>query len=170
MKHLVLIAFSIALLALPPPLPVSARTPELAEAFNGAEIAWRDIGSGIKEATKTGKPVVMVFHASWCSACKKYREVFKDAGVVAASREYVMILIDADKDKQANGAFSPDGTYVPRTLFLDAEGEVSPALVGKDPKYPHTLDIEKPDELLALMRKGSDVFARPPPSETLKTL
>ena len=34
------------------------------------------------------------------------------------SKNFVMILIDADADKMTNGAFSPDGTYVPRTLFV----------------------------------------------------
>lgn len=133
----------------------NAATP-YAELFNGAEINWRDPKSGIYEASKTGRPVIMVFHASWCTACKRYREVFKDAGVVAASKDFIMILVDAEQEKEVNGAFAPDGTYVPRTLFIDSEGNVSDKLVGKDPKYPHTIDIEKPDELLSLMNKARD--------------
>ncbi len=35
---------------------------------------------------------------------------------------FVMILIDVDEHPDENGAFSPDGTYVPRTIFLNAEG------------------------------------------------
>ena len=95
----------------------TARAPEMADVWNGAEIGWRDIRSGIYKSSKTGKPVIMVFHAPWCSACKKFRSVFFDKGIVEASKDFVMILIDADADKQANGAFSPDGTYVPRTIF-----------------------------------------------------
>jgi protein-disulfide reductase (glutathione) len=136
------------------PVTASARPADHADLFNGAEINWRDARSGIYEATQTGKPVIMVFHATWCSACKKYRAVFSDAAIVAATKDFVMILVDADKDKQINGAFSPDGTYVPRTLFVDTDGNVSTALVGKDPAYPHTIDIGKPDELLALMLKA----------------
>ncbi|MEQ1651193.1 MAG: thioredoxin family protein [Hyphomicrobium sp.] len=131
-----------------------AAAPEHADLFNGAEINWRDPKSGIYEATKTGKPVIMVMHATWCSACKRYRAVFKDAGIVAASKDFVMILVDAEKEKEINGAFSPDGTYVPRTLFIDTEGEVSNSLVGKDAQYPHTIDVDKPDELLTLMLKA----------------
>lgn len=130
-----------------------AATP-YADLFNGTEINWLDPRSGIYEASKTGRPVIMVFHASWCSACKRYRDVFKDAGIVAAAKDFVMILVDADREKEINGAFAPDGTYVPRTLFIDPEGNVSDKLVGKDPQYPHTIDIEKPDELLALMNKA----------------
>lgn len=125
-----------------------------AELFNGKEINWRDPKSGIYESSKTSKPVIMVFHATWCSACKRYREVFKDPAIVAASKDFVMILVDADQEKEINGAFSPDGTYVPRTLFIDSEGNVSDRLVGTDPKYPHTLDIESPEELLRLMHRA----------------
>lgn len=144
------------------PLMALARTPDHADLWNGAEINWRDARSGIYEASKTGRPVIMVFHATWCQVCKRFRQVFKDPAVVAASRDFVMILVDADAEKEINGAFSPDGTYVPRTLFIDSDGNVSDKLVGSDPQYPHTVDVDKPDELLSLMRKARHVFDLPP--------
>ncbi len=73
----------------------------------------------------------MVFHAPWCTACAKYRSVFEDERVVAASKDVVMILVDADADKTANGAFAPDGTYVPRTISMTPDGEVRTDLTGK---------------------------------------
>jgi protein-disulfide reductase (glutathione) len=124
--------------------------------WNSAEIAWKDMRSGVKEASATGKTAMMVLHAEWCSACKKYREVFKDPKIVTMSADYVMILVDVDKDPTTNGAFSPDGTYVPRTLFITADGDVRSDLVGKsDPEHPHTIDNKGPDELLSLMKKGA---------------
>lgn len=148
------------------PAKLHAASPELADAWNAPAITWHDLRSGIPEATKTGKTVVMVFHASWCTACKKYREVFKDAGIIEASRAFVMILVDGDKDKTANGAFSPDGTYVPRTLFLTPDGDVRADLTGKtDPQHPHTIDIESPAELLALMAKAQKDGAPKSPAD-----
>lgn len=148
-------AFFCAAALLVMPVMTQARSPELADAWNGAEINWRSMQGGVKEANQTGKTVVLVFHASWCSACKKYREVFKDPAIVEAARGYVMILVDVDKDPAVNGAFSPDGTYVPRTLFITPEGDVRPELVGKtDPEHPHTIDITGPGELLSLMKRG----------------
>jgi thiol:disulfide interchange protein len=158
-----------ACLLLALPLAAMARTPDHADLWNGAEINWRDARSGIYEASKTGRPVIMVFHATWCPVCKRFREVFKDPKIVAASRDFVMILVDADAEKELNGAFSEDGSYVPRTLFIDSDGNVSDKLVGSDPQYPHTIDVDKPDELLALMKKAHGVFdmapaAEPPPA------
>jgi thiol:disulfide interchange protein len=147
-----------------------ARTPNHADEWNGGEINWRDARSGIYESSQTGRPVIMVFHATWCSVCKRFREVFKDPAIVAESRDFVMILVDADAEKEMNGAFSPDGAYVPRTLFIDSDGNVSDKLVSSDPQYPHSLMVDKPDELLALMKKAHRVFnmtpgASAPPAE-----
>lgn len=148
----------LALLLMQPPLSrgAFAREPNLAGDWNGAEIAWQEVGPGIRESTRTGKPVVMLFHASWCTSCKRYRQVWKDPGVVAASKEFVMILVDVDKDPDANGSFSPDGTYVPRTIFYTAEGDVMSDMHGKDAEYPHTIDLDDPTELRTLMQKAAE--------------
>jgi len=135
-----------------------ARTAQHAGEWNGAEINWRDARSGIYESSRTGRPVLMVFHTTWCSVCKRFRAVFKDPAIVEQSRNFVMILVDADVDKELNGAFAPDGVYVPRTLFLDSDGNVSAKLAGSDPQYPHSLNVDSPDELLALMKKARRVF------------
>jgi protein-disulfide reductase (glutathione) len=153
-KHLRMAAVAMTLIVLAAGL-ARAGTPSLADAWNAPAITWQDLPSGIQHATRTGKTVVMVFHAPWCTACAKYRSVFKDERVVAASKNVVMILVDADADKMANGAFAPDGTYVPRTIFLTPDGDVRKDLVGQtDPEHPHTIDIEKPDELLTLMERA----------------
>ena len=148
--------------------PAAARSPNMAELWNGAEIAWRDVGPGIRESTRTGKPLVMVFHAEWCTACRRYREVWKDPGVVAGSRNFVTVLVDVDERPQDNGAFAPDGTYVPRTIFYSADGEVMKHVRGKDPEYPHTVDIEDPTELRTLMEKAAGGGAAPAPEPELE--
>jgi protein-disulfide reductase (glutathione) len=133
-----------------------------AENWNAPAISWHSLKTGVPEATRTGKTVMMVFQAPWCTACAKFRSVFKDERIVAASKDVVMILVDADADKVANGAFAPDGTYVPRTIFVTPDGDVRTDLVGKsDPKHPHTIDIEKPDELLALMQRAAQSGSAP---------
>ncbi|HRN88270.1 thioredoxin family protein [Hyphomicrobium sp.] len=155
LHHTVAFAFTLIVWSALAQAPAAARSPNLSEAWNGAEIAWRDVGPGIREATRTGKPLVMVFHAEWCKACRRYREVWKDPGVVAGSRNFVMVLVDVDQRPQDNGAFSPDGTYIPRTIFYSAEGEVMKHVRGKDPEFPHTIDIEDPTELRTLMEQAA---------------
>lgn len=170
MSRLCTVFFALTLVLLP--LAASARTPNHAGLWNSAEINWRDIKSGVFEASQTGKPVVMVFHATWCSACKKFRSVFLDKGVIDAAKDFVMILIDGDAEKEVNSAFSPDGTYVPRTIFLDAEGNIRSEFKGQgDPKYPHSIDVNSPAELLALMEKARSAMqpGKPSPPAENKT-
>lgn len=138
--------------------------PPMADLWNGAEIQWHSVGPGIREATRTGKPLIMLFHASWCASCKRYRQVWKDPGVVAQSKNFVMVLVDVDTEPAANGAFSPDGTYVPRTIFYTPDGEVMKSVHGKDPEYPHTIDLDDPTELRSLMQKAAAERAPPPPA------
>jgi Thiol:disulfide interchange protein len=137
------------------PSAAPAKAPHGSDVWNSAEIAWRDMRTGVKEATESGKPVLMLFQATWCSACRQYRSVFKDAGVVAASRDLVMILIDIDQNPEINSGFSPDGVYVPRTIFLKPNGQIRHDLKGADPQYPHSLDISAPGELLSLMKRAA---------------
>lgn len=148
---LLLVALTVAIM----PIPSGAKSPDGADNWNSAEIDWKDIRTGVKEVTETGKTVLMLFQATWCSSCKKYRDVFKDADVVAASRDLVMILVDIDKYPQVNSTFSPDGIYVPRTIFFNATGKIRHDLKGADPQYPHSLDISGPGELLSLMKKAA---------------
>lgn len=156
------LAVLIALLLSVAPIPSSARGLEGADEWNSAEIDWKDMRTGVREATSSGKPVLMLMQATWCSACKKYRGVFKDKEVVAASRNLVMILVDIDREPEVNSGFAPDGTYVPRTIFLDATGEVRSDLKGSDPQYPHSLKTGDPAELLSLMRKAAEGSADAP--------
>lgn len=154
-----LLSVAIASVLLLAALPARATTVEHADQWNAPAIAWRDMQTGVPEAIKTGKPVLMVMHATWCTACRRYREVFKDERVIAQSKKFVMILVDVQTYPDVNGAFAPDGTYVPRTLFVDSDGEVDKVLVGSDPQYPHSLKIDAPDELLGLMVRAKSPVA-----------
>jgi thioredoxin-like negative regulator of GroEL len=152
MKQLTrLLSFALLVLA----VPASARMPDLADAWNGPEIGWRDMRTGVKESVATGKPALLVFHATWCQVCRHFRAVFKDPAIVAASRDLVMILVDIDKEPDVNGAFAPDGAYVPRTVFVNSEGQILHDLQSADPQYRYSADVDKPDELLSLMLRAA---------------
>jgi hypothetical protein len=44
---------------------------------------------------------------------------------------------------------------VPRTVFVDAEGNIDHALTSRDPKYKYSADVDGPGELLGLMKKAA---------------
>ncbi|MFM2152061.1 MAG: hypothetical protein RL199_496 [Pseudomonadota bacterium] len=130
--------------------PVAA----LAHDWNAA-IAWRPYAAGLAEAKKTGRPVCLVVSTEWCPHCRNYARVFHDPAVVKASRGFVMIHVDKDAEPAASAAYAPDGEYIPRTMFLDAQGRLSADLHAPRPRYLYFYDESDPRPLLASMNAAT---------------
>lgn len=81
----------------------------------GSEYVWAgSLESGVQIATHHKKPVMVIIHKSWCSACKNLKPKFANSTEIKSlSRHFVMVnLIDEEEPK--NNKFSPDGSYIPR--------------------------------------------------------
>lgn len=134
-----------------PPRPREASAP--AHGY-GDKIAWRGLDEGIAEARALGRPLMLVVHAAWCPRCRELKPRFFDPALAAASERFVMVNLDQDDDPQAL-RYGPDGQYVPRVLFLDAQGRVDATLsnAGRSKyKYfymPH-------DDLVGVMQQALD--------------
>ena len=67
---------------------------------------------------------MLLVHASWCQRCKELRPVFHEDELRELSGRFVMVNVDQDA-VPASLAYAPDGTYVPRIVFLDPDtGEI----------------------------------------------
>ncbi len=93
--------------------------------WNDQEIKWRTYDDGLAEAKKAKKPVMLIFFTEWCPHCKNYSGVFHDPKVVAKSKDFVMIRLDADKNKELSEKYAVDGSYIPRTYFLSSNGTLA---------------------------------------------
>jgi thiol-disulfide isomerase/thioredoxin len=84
---------------------------------------YTDYNQGLDKAFESGKPVMLVFSASWCGSCKQMiKNVFSHDDVAYASKHLVNIYVDVDKaDRQLINEY--EIKYVPSVFFLDYSGE-----------------------------------------------
>lgn len=120
--------------------------------WNPSGIAWREHAAGLAEARATGKPIMLVMHAEWCGPCHDYARIFYAPEVVSLARQFVMILVDSDRDPAANQRYATDGTYLPRTYFLDSNGQHRTQLVSEHPRFRYFFHQRDPRVTVSAMR------------------
>jgi len=150
MQRTILVRFG--LLALVAVLVSTASAARAGGDWNDDGIAWRSFEEGMAEAKKEGKPLCLIVYTEWCPHCTNYSRVFHDEGVRELSKNFVMVRLDQDQDQQITRKYAPDGSYVPRTLFFTAEGELDPAIRAARAKYVYFYDEHDPGPLREAMK------------------
>jgi thiol:disulfide interchange protein len=86
-------------------------------------IKWQSSWSAaLKEAKRTGKPIFVDFYATWCGPCKMLDEhVYTNRKVIDASRKWVMLKVDAERNTQL--AQANKITAFPTLIFYTPQGK-----------------------------------------------
>ena len=140
------------LLAGPP--AADAEPPRTPDSFNDEGIAWQTFEDGLAEARRSGKPIFLLVHATWCPVCRVYRAQFFDKQVEEMARRMVFVIVDGDLEPDLSDRYALDGTYIPRSMILDPEGRPVEAISGPDPEYRYFLYPASPEELRSMLAQG----------------
>lgn len=136
------------------PAPPKPAPPKDGENWGGSAIAWQAPTAGLAEAKRSGRPVMLVLYTTWCPHCKNYSQLFSDARVVEASKAFVMIRANSDEEEDFAGKYAPDGGYIPRTLFLGADGALRAEIRANEREYKYFYNERDAGPLLAAMERA----------------
>ncbi len=115
-------------------------------------IQWSsDLESGLAQAQRDGRPVLIDTWATWCINCKVLeKETFGNAAVADEARRFVALKVQLENSgteitKDFMQRFGLKHYSLPTTLLLDSTGKVRRILQG----------VIQPDDMIAEMRKIS---------------
>ena len=103
---------------------------------NGLQWDTLPIESVLKKSRQDKKPILIFFHAPWCSYCHKMKEsVFPNKRVREAMSFYHLVDVNGDDDGAGRKIFRKhQGSAFPTFLFLTFEGEEYDRAVGYFPR------------------------------------
>jgi thiol:disulfide interchange protein len=142
---------------------LGTRPAHAAHDWNDAGIAWKGHDDGFALAKKEGKPLLLVVYTEWCPHCANYSKVFKDPKVAEKAKQFVMVRLDQDKNKELVAKYAPDGSYIPRTLFFAPDGKLAPEVHAPRDQYKYFFNENDPASVLGGMDAALAKF--PPPKK-----
>ena len=94
------------------------------------KIPWKtSLQSALDEAKKTGKPIMVDFHATWCPPCHLLdKDTFSNAAVIKEASKWVPLKIDVDTSPKLAEKYKV--TAMPTIAFLKPDGSIATSFKG----------------------------------------
>jgi thioredoxin-like negative regulator of GroEL len=129
-------------------LPAMSATANEKDLKKHGPIAWQGtLQAAMKIAARERKPLLVDFWAEWCGPCKEMlATTYKDKAVVARSKQFVPVLINADEQPKVLEKFGISA--LPTVIFMNAKGKI----------LLQTMGYDKAPEFLKLMDQAAKKF------------
>lgn len=76
------------------------------------------MADGIQLARQQNKPIMLVIHRHWCSACKELIPLVKsNAEIIKVNKNFITVEMTGSNEKEEE-KYAPDGLYVPRLVSI----------------------------------------------------
>ena len=96
--------------------------PAMAGEHNEQGVHWFTYQQGLEKQRKLKKPMLLLFHLSYCYRCKNMeRKVYEDSKVINfVNQHFIPVVVDLDKQKQTAKLFEVN--YTPTHIFIAPDG------------------------------------------------
>ncbi|HEX6986438.1 MAG TPA: thioredoxin family protein [Planctomycetaceae bacterium] len=115
---------------------LTAVAPAAEPAAKKSAVTWQsDLKAAQKQAVQTGRPMLIVFGADWCTHCGRFEENTLGNPTMAGyiNREFVPVHLDFDKEQKTADILEVEA--LPCTVILSPEADLLGKVVGaKQPK------------------------------------
>ncbi|XP_045779290.1 thioredoxin domain-containing protein 12-like isoform X2 [Maniola jurtina] len=120
----------------------------------GSNYVWAgSLEAGMQIAVNHKKPVMVIIHKSWCSACKNLKPKFANSNEIQSLSQHFVMVNLMDEEEPKNNKFAPDGTYIPRILFISPMGMVDCDIYNEEGSSQHKYFYSRPEQIAKSMRK-----------------
>lgn len=87
--------------------------------------------AALAEGKKSGKPILLVFSASWCGPCQaNKKDVYPSDAVKPYHDKFVWAYLDADEKANQKPMEEYGATGIPHIQFLDKHGKAIDKMIG----------------------------------------
>lgn len=92
-------------------------------AAGAQNIDWQnDYRTVQRDAQRSAKPILIVFHAKWCGPCKQMKKTtYKDPAVIAVVQNFIPVYVDIDEQQDMKRRFEVNA--IPRYIVLASNGD-----------------------------------------------
>ena len=91
----------------------------------------RSYAAALKKAKESGKPLVVVFSATWCPPCQSNKKnVYPSEPVKVFHDKFIWAYLDTDDETSAKTAKEFGVSGIPHIQFVDKDGKSIDKMVG----------------------------------------
>ncbi|CAL8469234.1 g8775 [Coccomyxa elongata] len=108
------------------------------------------------------KAILFIFSQPWCGACTKLKASFMEEGekLLDISKEFLLINVGGDDNNKFGAEFAPDGGYIPRIIFAEANGTVQPDIKNPGAQGQYEYFYHSVDAVKAGMENALNLLAK----------
>ncbi|XP_046999783.1 thioredoxin domain-containing protein 12-like isoform X1 [Schistocerca americana] len=126
----------------------------------GPQYQWLDLEKAIEVSRLTQKPIMVIIHKSWCTACSALKPQFAESKEIEElSSNFVMVNV-GDDDKVVGSSFAPDGEYIPRIIFMSPDGEVRPEFYNEGGSEAYKYFYSDISNIITTMKKVQRAYKK----------